>query len=469
VHDVVATLLGPAFIAAAIFGVGCGPQSEPSTPNEKSVVRAYSAPEPSNSLQRWETVPVPFDLKTHYSRELFVSPEGDDKTGTGSADRPLATIGRAASMAAPGTRINIRPGVYGGSEDLRHLQGTEAEPIALVAQGDVVIDGDGRELGLHLSDPRYVVIEGLTIRNTWPHGVNIDDGGSFDSPAEYIVLRNLRFQNVGNGGNNDCLKMSGVQNFWVLSSEFEDCDRGEAIDMVGCHEGVVSANHFHHIPQHAVQTKGGSADVLIHANRFSDVAGRSINAGGHTGSPYFRPLDSPYEAARIHMVANLFEKSGDTPVAFVGCEACVFANNTIVVPQLWITRVLWQNTDKARAEHGLYINNLVVMPSPYATPASVIDVGRGASTKTFTFDANLIVVRGVGGASPKRAFTEWSKQGFRMIADEELYGAMLAGNYDLKLGNPAIRTGRIVPGGLPTDFDGRTFEDPPSVGAFRRP
>jgi len=66
------------------------------------------------------------------------------------------------------------------------LQGTAQAPIALVGDGEVVIDAAGKAAGLHLADPRYVVVEGLTVRNAVPHGINIDDGGSYDSPASHI-------------------------------------------------------------------------------------------------------------------------------------------------------------------------------------------------------------------------------------------------------------------------------------------
>jgi hypothetical protein len=53
--------------------------------------------------------------------------------------------------------------------------------------------------------------------------MNIDDGGSYDSPASYVVLRNVSFERIGDGGNNDCLKLSGVDHFHVERSRFTGC------------------------------------------------------------------------------------------------------------------------------------------------------------------------------------------------------------------------------------------------------
>jgi len=58
--------------------------------------------------------------------------------------------------------------------------------------------------------------------------MNIDDGGSYDSPASHVVLRNVSFERIGDGGNNDCLKLSGVDHFHVERSRFTGCNEGEA-------------------------------------------------------------------------------------------------------------------------------------------------------------------------------------------------------------------------------------------------
>lgn len=60
---------------------------------------------------------------------------------------------------------------------------------------------------------------------------------------------------------------------------------------------------------------GLGSDIVIHANRFMEVTARSVNLGGHTGAPYFRPLDAPFEAARIQVLGNIFYRSGDVAIA----------------------------------------------------------------------------------------------------------------------------------------------------------
>ena len=233
-------------------------------------------------VQAADNFPQPFDVGAQYLEDIFVAPAptGSDSSGDGSSSAPFATIDHALSLAGVGSRIRVQAGTYGAIGTASNIQGTEAYPIAIVADGDVIIDAGASGSGMRISNASYIVIEGLTFQNTSVHGLNIDDGGDYSTPTHHVVLRNVSFRDIGSGNNNDCLKMSGVDDFYITGCEFQECDRGEAIDMVGCHDGVITGNYVHDVVQNGVQTKGGSADVLIHGNRFEDIPQRAINAGG---------------------------------------------------------------------------------------------------------------------------------------------------------------------------------------------
>jgi hypothetical protein len=293
--------------------------------------------------------------------------------------------------------------------------------------------------------------------------MNIDDGGSYASPASHVVIRNVSFSGIGNGGNNDCLKMSGVDDFYIENSRFTGCNQGEAIDMVGCHRGVVTANTFADMPGSAVQTKGGSTDVLIHGNRFTNILQRAVNAGGATGTPYFRPLDAGHEAERIQIIANVIERSGSTPVAFAGCDACVFANNTVIDPGDHVVRIIEENTTRAPGAHGFFINNVIVFREP--GEHGFVDLGPGTRPATFTFGWNLWHAAGDPGfTGPVYDEALPAEKGGVVTADPRLddEGRPLAGS-------PAIAAGRAVPRGLVGDFERRHYTIPPTVGAFAGP
>ncbi len=284
-----------------------------------------------------------------------------------------------------------------------------------------------------------------------------------------MVLRDLTFRDIGSGGNNDCLKISGVDDLYITGCEFLECNRGEAIDMVGCHNGVITGNFVHDVLQNGLQTKGGSADVLIHGNRFEDIPQRAINAGGSTGALYFRPLNAEYEAARIRMVANTFLRTGSAPVAFVGCDTCVFANNTIVEPQNYVARILEENTTLAAGLGGYFINNLVVFDTADINGWSYVNVGPNTHPNTFTFGWNLWYALDDSNFSGPVYRGGVPAETNALIQQDPLLVDMDGGHYRILDGSPAQGSGRDVPGGAVADFDRASFDEPPSIGAFEAP
>ena len=93
------------------------------------------------------------------------------------------------------------------------------------------------------------------------NGINIDDGGSYDTPAHHIILENVTILETGPKGNHDALEMSGVDHFVVRKCRFEGWG-GSGIDMVGCHNGIVEDCTFTGQPgfsqSNGVQLKGGN-------------------------------------------------------------------------------------------------------------------------------------------------------------------------------------------------------------------
>lgn len=416
-----------------------------------------------------QVLPEPFDVGATYERTLHVSPQGRS-SGDGSPQAPLDSIRTALRLATPGTRIVVHAGTYLGSTSLTGLRGEPGRPIAIVAEGEVVLDAAGASTVLAGSDLRYVVIEGFTLRGATVHGINFDDGGSYNTPAEHLVLRGLTIAGAGSGGNNDCIKLSGVDRFFVLDSEVWGCNRGEIIDMVGCHEGVIAGNYFHDPVANGVQAKGGSADILIHANIFADIPGRAVNAGGSTGLEFFRPLDAPYEAARIRVIGNVFLRNGaasGASIAYVGCDGCVFAHNTVVEPRTWVARILQETTGPrfVPSRNGLFVNNIVVLKQ--ADLRTFVNVGPGTAPETFVFGSNLwyALDQGPDWAGPRLTGGIPPETG-SVIQRDPLFADPALGDYHIPLNSPARGAGRVATFETTPDFDGRCWADPPAAGAF---
>lgn len=314
--------------------------------------------------------------------------------------RTAAEFRGAVSSATPGTRILLASGPYPGGFSFVALRGTAAAPIVIAAadpENPPLIEGGAN--GIQLSDPEFVELQDLVFAGASGNGLNIDDGGTFDTPAHDVVLRRLRVRDVGPTGNRDGIKLSGVKNFRVESCVVERWGTGgSAIDMVGCHQGLIVSNVFRHLPGTAaesgsgVQAKGGSRDIVIRRNRFEHAGSRAVNLGGSTGREFFRP---PLVAGEEHWEARDLTVEGNTfvgalsPVAFVGVDTAVVRFNTFYLPQRWLIRILQETTgaDFVPCRRGSFTDNLVAFDSRQWS-AGGVNVGPGTAASTFQFARN---------------------------------------------------------------------------------
>lgn len=403
-----------------------------------------------------------FEDAASFSSTLHVSVDGSDSQGDGSPQRPFAGLARAAADAQPGTRIVIHEGVYTETAFIENLQGTEEAPILITsAPGEAapIFDMEfQRGEAIHLTDARYVIVENLLLRRALSNGINVDDGGSFDTPSKHLVLRNLTVERIGQGGNNDGIKLSGVDAFLVVGCSISDWG-GSAIDMVGCHDGVIAYNRIGPASgSSGLQVKGGSERVLILGNRFQDAGARSLNLGGSTGAPFFRPLDAPFEARAIHALANVISGS-NAPVAFVSLVDGVFANNTIYRPTRWVLRILNENPDLLEPQGGRFENNIIwFRQSDLSTFANV---GPSTRPETFVFRRNLWFAEDDAGfQGPALPVPE--SQG---IVQRDPMLAAPGTDFRLQAASPA-RSAGIPLDLLEGDRAGNCFSVPPSIGAF---
>ncbi len=406
--------------------------------------------------------------------EIHVAVDGHDDSGDGSVANPYASLERAAQDAAPGAAIRLHAGTYPGGTYLEDLAGTEATPIWIGgASGEArpVIEGGGE--GIHLTRVRYLILHDLEVRNAAYNGVNTDDGGDYANPeaTRHVVFRDLNIHHIGGDGNQDCLKLSGVNDYYVLNSEFAFCGgggSGSGIDHVGCHHGLIVANSFHDLSANAVQNKGGSQDIEIRANHMRNAGYRAVNIGGSTGYEYFRPplsTDQPnFEARDIRVIANLIEGS-ETPFAFVGAVDSLAANNTIINPENWLLRILQETVSDGTYEFlpsgdNAVINNLFYFAR--GDLSTYVNIGPNTAPETFTFSNNLWYAHDDPGQSqPSLPVGETDS----VVGEDPLFHNPAAGDYHLQSGSPAIARG-ISLAGVVEDYDGFAYSAPPSIGAF---
>ncbi|MBI2300995.1 MAG: right-handed parallel beta-helix repeat-containing protein [Armatimonadetes bacterium] len=318
-----------------------------------------------------------------------------------AAERHVATdaeLRQALPTLRPGDVLLVAQGAYNGGLYVEDLRGEDGRPIVIAAADPArppTFRGGGN--GLHLVRPTHVELRDLVFEGATGNGLNLDDGGGRDGSAHHLVLRRLHVSDVGPEGNCDGIKVSGLDDFRIEECTVERWGSGgSAIDMVGCHRGLITGCLFRYrgdLAANGVQTKGGSSDVTIRRNRFEQAGSRAINLGGSTGLQFFRPPleqdagGSHAEARRITVEGNVFIGSA-APVAFVGCDGSVVRFNTIYRPGRWCLRIL-QETNEAGfvpCRNGEFSDNLVVFRA--GELATAVNIGPNTAPGTFRFERN---------------------------------------------------------------------------------
>jgi hypothetical protein len=413
------------------------------------------------------------------AQEIHVAMNGADGPNCGAQGSPCASIEFAAGLAQPGTAVRIHSGTYAADSYIDGLAGTAEAPIWLGgAPGETPPVIAGGTEAIHFTRARYLVVHDLEVDGASGNGINIDDGAEYDNEdaTRWVVFRNLKIHDIGMGGNQDCLKMSGVNDYWVLDSEFSVCGGGgggSAIDHVGCHRGTIAGNYFHDNGGNAVQSKGGSDDIEIRGNRMVESGQRAVNMGGSTGFEFFRPplqQGAPnFEARNIRLIANTIV-GGETPLAFVGCVDCVALNNTIVRPHNWLMRILQETVTNQEyeflpASNGVFANNVVVFDR--GDISTYVNIGGNTAPDTFSFTTNLWYAADDPGQSDPSGDLPVAEVGGLVGVDPQLVD-LAGGDFHLNGGSPAAGSGTGFPA-LSADFDGVCYGDPPSRGAFELP
>lgn len=405
-------------------------------------------------------------------REIFISPTGNNSTGNGSQGNPYQTISRALQGVQPGDAIRLQPGTYPAGTSIGNLAGTSNAPIWLGGvpdQARPVISGGAT--AMQLSRVRFVILENLEVAGATANGINCDDGGEYtnSNATRHVIFRNLYIHDIGTGGNNDGLKLSGVNDYFVLDCEFARMSAGgSGIDHVGCHGGIIARNKFTDAGSNAIQCKGGSEDIDIRWNSFTNAGTRAINLGGSTGFQFFRPplvTNAPNsEAKNIRVIANLFHGS-DTPVAFVGAVNSLVANNTFIQPTRWLMRILQETVSSGGytflpCGQNQFINNLVYFDRSQIS--TYVNIGANTDAASFEFANNLWY-----------AFNQPSQSQPTLPAPETngvyalnpLFHNAATGDYSVATNSPAAGKGRKLPN-VRADLQERCYAALPTIGAY---
>lgn len=376
------------------------------------------------------------------------------KVGPG---KTYSSLQAAASFVQPGDTILMYQGNYSGGDYILNLQGTNSDWITIMAAPGENVVYNGGSQAFQLSDAAYLRIQGLIFEQQTANGVNIDDAGTFDTPAHHIHIENCEWRSMNASGNNDELKLSGLDYFIIKHCVFKNgAAGGSLIDMVGCHYGLFEYNYFENAGSNCIQAKGGSNQIIIRNNQFIVGGDRALNIGGSTDLQYFRPQGATYEASEIFVYANIFEGSL-APIAYVGAVHCEVVNNTIVEPGFWVVRILQETTEPGFQACGqnIFRNNIIVFGN---TGKPAYNIGPNTAPETFTISNNLwFNPDNPSWSGPNSPVTETGQ----ILNMDPLFADSL---YHLEPTSPAIGKGYNVIDPVLDYFD-QTYNTPRSIGA----
>jgi len=375
---------------------------------------------------------------------------------------PYQTLEHASRDARDGDTILVHTGTYSGDIYLSNLRGTPSGWINIIKAPGATVIFSGGSAGWHLSDVAYLYIKGFVFEHQTGNGFNIDDGNSYDTPSHHVILDSCIFRNINAIANNDLLKMSGVDDFEIRNCIFLNGSKGgSGIDMVGCHNGVITCCLFENMGSNSVQAKGGSSNIRIVRNFFRNGGQRTLNLGGSTGLQYFRPAGAAFEASDLSVYSNIIIGS-DAPIAFTGCINTEVVNNTIYLPSRWVIRILQENTDTVGfvpCGKNSFINNIIYRDNRISTDCNI---GPGTDAGSFTFSNNIWYnPQNSDWKGPVLPVTESNG----IISKDPLFADAGSDNFALQKGSPAIGAGINV--GLPfPDYAGIPYSNPRSAGAL---
>jgi len=375
------------------------------------------------------------------------------------------TLSAAANAIVPGDTLLFQSQIFDdGAQFLYNVNGTAAQPIVLKSQ---VLHGaifQGGSESIHLVACSNIIIDGLIIEQQTSNGMNIDDGGSYYTPATNITVRNCIFRNMNASGNNDMLKMSGIDSFLIENCQFMNgsTGTGSGVDFVGCHYGTIQDCYFDSPGTSGVQNKGGTQHILIQRNTFKNISQRALNLGGSTGLAFFRPpLPNPivnaFEAADIQVYANVFIGCW-APIAYVGCVRVEVSNNTFYSPDNWVIRILQETTNPGFLTCGdnSFTNNIIYLPSDLVEA----NIGPNTDPNSFTISHNLWYNASNANWQPNMPVADPA-----IIIADPLFSNASAENFLPTSGSPALSSGSDLYA-PDIDFTANGYNNPPSRGAY---
>ncbi|MCL1872626.1 MAG: right-handed parallel beta-helix repeat-containing protein [Clostridiales bacterium] len=281
---------------------------------------------------------------------IYVSPDGNDSTATGSIEAPYKSINTALAAAASGDTIILRGGTYREGANVRvrlpniTIKSREGEwaVIDLTSYDSGNDEDSGVYFDVDSSGGKLQSVEviggfyAVSTETRWDWGDPNNRTGASNIIIEDCKLHDSRYDviKVKPKCNNVTIRYNEIYNSGRAfdGNEHNGEDNAEGIDNVNGDNMYVHNNYIHDIISNAIYAKGGATDVLIENNRIETAYGAGIMLGFDASPEFFDLTVNPqyYENIRGIVRNNLIIDTGWEGIGFYASKDGQVYNNTLV-------------------------------------------------------------------------------------------------------------------------------------------
>ena len=291
-----------------------------------------------------------------------VSPDGDDRRGDGSADRPFRTILRVLNTTngvaragdtvvlrgSPGNnrynecdvRLRVRLTIRSAAGERAHIHCNPDVRQSVAVQIDPAASGSVLS-NLEISGGYYY---GVMLQSYWSQGEQTHTSGASD-----VLLEDLLIHGTGRDGIKITPKSNRatIRRVEIHSTGQRDRSNADGIDNVNGDGMVVEDSYIHDTATTGLYFKGGARDVVIQRNRIENTGDAGILVGFDTSPEFFDPSVNPryYEAIGGLVRNNVIRNTGYAGIGLYASKDAMVVNNTII--------------DAARKGHGAILLGIV--------------------------------------------------------------------------------------------------------------
>ncbi len=288
------------------------------------------------------------------AREIFVSPSGNNSTGTGSLAAPYQTLLHvlepANGIAQAGDKITLRGSaggtVYAADEyrlrtrlTLRSFPGEWAIlrcPITVTDGICLQIDPEASGSVISRLEIEGGTIYSVFLQTDWEQVANPNGVG-----ASNVVLEDCKLH----GSGRDVVKVTPKSNQLTIrrceiynsgrayppGTPLED-KNAEGLDNVNADGMHVSDSYIHDIATNCLYFKGGARNVLIERNRMENCGEGGIFMGFDTSPEFFDLSVNPgyFEAINGTVRNNIVQRTDYAGIGLYASKDSVVVNNTLI-------------------------------------------------------------------------------------------------------------------------------------------